>query len=73
MRIVHLEAVLMPSGRVFVRPSGALGTHGSHQGVMWAGVYVSTTNPDTVRRAWHLENPQLRAASVNAPVIEGKP
>lgn len=73
MRIVHLEAVFMPSGRVLVRPAGSPDLTGIHQGTLWTAVLTNSADTDAVRRAWHLENPQLRAASVNAPVIKGKP
>jgi hypothetical protein len=73
MKFAHLETVALRQ-RTLVRPAGACGNMGSHNGILWSAVTLThrqARDARKVRNAWNAANPQLVAGSVNAPAIAG--
>jgi len=69
MKIVHLETVKLIR-QTLVRPVGRCGNCGSD----WTGVMLTHAQARSwtkIRAAWNARNPNLRAVSVNAPIIKG--
>ena len=73
MKIVHLETMKLVR-KTIIRPANACGNCGSHNGELWIGVLVThnqARDHAKVCTAWNTANPNLRAVSVNAPIIQG--
>lgn len=70
MRIIHLSTEKLRT-RVIVRPTGALGTHGFYPAA-WQAISVThrqARNHALIRARWNAANPNMVAASIDAPVV----